>query len=123
CPECGKPLIIRMGRFGRFFACSGFPECKHTETIKDIKNDVDANCPKCLEGNIVQKKTKRGKMFYGCSKYPNCNFATWDKPHIEEVAGSTKKVVAKCPECGSALVDKKAGIACSNTKECKYKQK
>ncbi len=76
CPTCGKPLIVRIGRFGKFFACSGFPECKYTESIEE---KLGLKCPDC-GGDIVIKKTRRGKSFYGCSNYPKCKFASWNKP-------------------------------------------
>ncbi|MEX0877898.1 MAG: type I DNA topoisomerase [Candidatus Spechtbacterales bacterium] len=120
CPKCGKKLIKRMGRFGWFYACSGFPECKHTENIESKENDIDVRCPKCVEGKVVTKKTRRGKMFWGCNRYPDCDFATWDKPHVEEVKGTTKKAVSKCSKCDSILVEKKGAVVCSN-KECKHK--
>ena len=106
CPKCGKPIIIKLGRFGKFYACSGFPECKHTEPII-VSTGV--NCPKCGQGEIIEKKTKKGKIFYSCSDYPKCDFALWDKPTGE-----------KCPKCDSLLVQTKNNkIKCSN-KECHY---
>jgi len=76
CPECGKDLIIRIGRFGKFLACSGFPACKHTESLEE---KVDAKCP--LDGGeIVVRHTKRRKTFYGCKNWPGCKFASWTKP-------------------------------------------
>ncbi len=114
CPKCGKPMIEKMGRFGRFYACTGFPDCKHTESIqKDTEGKVislDITCPKCKEGKIAPKKTKRGKIFYGCDTYPKCDFALWDKP-IDEF----------CPTCSSILVEKAKKIVCSN-KECDYER-
>ena len=110
CPDCGSPIIIRLGRFGKFYSCSSFPKCKYTENLKKEKN-LDIDCPKCKKGKIVTKRTKKGKIFYGCNQYPNCDFALWDKP--------TKET---CPECGSLLVEKNKGIQCSN-KECNFKQK
>lgn len=115
CPKCGKPMVEKMGRFGRFYACTGFPECKHTESVqKDIGGQVikiDIVCPKCKTGQIVAKKTRKGKIFYGCDNYPTCDFAAWDKP-INEF----------CPTCNSILVETKAKkIKCSN-KECDYKK-
>ncbi len=107
CPKCGKPIIIKLGRFGKFYACSGFPECKYTEPII-ISTGV--KCPKCNQGKIIEKKTKKGKIFYSCSRYPKCDFALWDKPTGE-----------KCPQCGSLLVQTKNNkIKCSN-KECNFK--
>ncbi len=107
CPKCGSPLVERMGRFGRFYACSAFPECKHTESLQAEK--IDVPCPKCKEGNMVSKKTKRGKIFYGCDKFPKCDFALWDKPLNEF-----------CQKCSSILIEtKKKEVKCSN-KECDF---
>ena len=115
CPKCGKPLIEKMGRFGRFYACTGFPDCKHTESLvkapagQIIKIDIE--CPKCKKGQMTAKKTRKGKIFYGCERYPDCDFATWDKP-VNEF----------CPTCNSILVETKKGqIKCSN-KECDFKK-
>ena len=108
CPKCGGPIIIKMGRFGKFYACSKFPECRHTESMKD--NNLHIKCPKCGEGEITKKMSKRKKPFYGCSRWPDCDFAAWDEP-INEF----------CPECKSILVKTKKSIKCSN-KECKYKK-
>jgi len=88
CELCGKPMVIKLGRFGKFMACSGFPECKNT---KKIVKDSGGICPTC-GGKILTKKSKTGKTFYGCEKYPTCTFATWDTPIAE-----------KCPKCGSTL--------------------
>ncbi len=76
CPKCAKPLLVRYGRFGKFLACSGFPECKHTEALDEPLNLI---CPKD-GGEVVQRRTKKGRVFYGCKNYPNCDFATWTKP-------------------------------------------
>lgn len=77
CPKCGKPLVIKYGRFGKFLACSTFPECKHTENFEEKLN---MKCPKCGTGEIILRKTKKGRPFYGCSSYPECDFASWNKP-------------------------------------------
>ncbi len=110
CPNCGKELVIKHGRNGKFIGCSGFPDCKYTETI--VK-DTNVKCPKC-GSRIIEKVSKRGKVFYGCENYPNCDFALWDKPTGE-----------KCPECGSLLVHRKnrngEAILCSN-ENCDYKK-
>ncbi len=109
CPECGRDLAIKHGRFGSFIACTGYPECKYT---KPIVKKIDVKCPSC-GGDIVIKRGKKGKMFYGCSNYPQCNQVYWDKPSGK-----------MCPECGSMLVEKKGKntkLACSN-KECNYKE-
>jgi len=79
CPECGNPLVIRIGRYGKFIACSTFPTCKYTRAIVE---KIDMKCPKC-GGDIVIKKTHRGKIFYGCSNYPTCTFAAWKKEDIK----------------------------------------
>lgn len=76
CPLCSQPLIIRFGRFGKFLSCSGFPDCKYTAPVE---NKIEAKCPKC-NAAVVVKRTKRGRVFYGCSNYPNCDFASWTKP-------------------------------------------
>jgi len=88
CELCGRPMVIKMGRFGKFLACSGFPECKNT---RKIVKDSGGICPVC-GGKILTKRSKTGKTFYGCEKYPKCTFATWDTPLAEQ-----------CPKCGSTL--------------------
>ena len=104
CPECGKPLVYRYGKYGKFVACSGYPECKYVPKVEKEVN-VICKCPLC-DGDIVVKKTKRGKDFYGCSNYPKCKNAFWDKP-TEEI----------CPECGNLLVEKKGEKFCPNCKK------
>ncbi len=103
CPKCKAPLLIRLGKFGKFYACSKFPECKYTESLE--KNTLGIKCPKCKKGEIVEKRTKKRKIFYGCNRWPKCDFALWDKPTGEI-----------CPKCGALLVQTKKGqIKCSNT--------
>ena len=106
CPNCGSPLVIRKGRYGQFTACSNYPTCKY---IKQEKKEVEeiCKCPNC-DGMIVEKHSKRGKVFYGCNNYPKCNTAYWDKP-INEF----------CPNCNSMLTEKKDKIKCSN---CDYER-
>ena len=104
CPECGKPLVVRKGRYGEFIACSNYPECKYIK--KEEKKQVEvAKCPNC-DGMLIERKTKKGKIFYGCNNFPKCKTAFWDKP-LEE----------KCPNCNSILLQGKDGIKCSN---CDY---
>ena len=104
CPKCGAPLLIRLGKFGEFYACSKFPKCRYTESLE--KNSLGLKCPKCGKGEVVEKRTKKKKIFYGCSNWPECDFALWDKPTGE-----------KCPKCGSLMVKNKKGeIKCSNPK-------
>ena len=110
CEKCGKPMAIKNGRFGEFLACTGYPECKNT---KAIVKKIDVKCPKCGIGDIVARKSRRGKLFYGCSEYPECDQVFWYKP--------TNK---KCPLCGSLLLQhklKNSTLSCSNN-ECKYKE-
>ncbi len=106
CPECGSDLVLRKGKYGMFTACSNYPNCKYVK--KEEKKVVKVmKCPNC-DGDIVEKKTRKGKVFYGCSNYPKCSFAVWDKP-IEE----------KCPDCGGVLLETKNGIKCNS---CEYKR-
>jgi DNA topoisomerase-1 len=105
CEKCGKPMVIKVGRFGKFMACSGYPECK---TTKNIANLTGVKCPKCKEGELAGRKSKRGKMFYGCNRYPNCDFAVWDKPTGEF-----------CPKCNSLMVQTYKGETKCSNKECK----
>ncbi len=108
CPKCGSPLVVKFGRFGKFYACSAFPKCKYTEPLE--KKKLNIKCPKCGIGEIIEKKTKKGKIFYACNRFPECDFALWDKPISE-----------KCPKCGSLLVIKGKKIVCSN-KDCDFKK-
>ncbi len=108
CPNCGKPMVIKNGRYGKFEACSGYPECKYIKPKEKAPQVEVCDCPKC-GGKIVERKTKRGKVFYGCSNFPKCKVAVWDKPTGE-----------LCPECHSLLVTDKEGIVkCSG---CDYKK-
>ena len=108
CETCGSNMVIKYGRFGKFIACKNYPECK---TTKPLVNKIGVKCPKCNEGDIILRKSKKGKAFYGCSNYPECDFVSWNKPTGE-----------LCSECNSYLVEKvsKSGtkIVCSN-KDCK----
>ena len=106
CPECGHPLVIRKGKYGSFTACSNYPECKYIKQVpKEIVEVCD--CPNC-DGKIVERTTRKGKIFYGCNNYPKCKTAYWDLPTGE-----------KCPECNSMLVKKKDVIKCS---ACEYEK-
>ena len=107
CPKCGAKLLIRLGKYGKFYACSKFPKCRYTESLKE--NILGIKCPRCKKGEITEKRTKKNKIFYGCNQYPKCDFALWDKP-----------VDKKCPKCDSILVEtKRKQVKCSN-KECNY---
>ena len=92
CEKCGRRMVIKTGRYGRFIACPGYPECKN---VKKLVQENGAECPKC-GGKVVVKKSKKGRVFYGCSNYPNCDFVSWDEPTLE-----------KCPRCGKTLLKKK----------------
>lgn len=113
CEKCGSKMLLRRGKFGEFLACEKYPACKTTKSIT-----TGVSCPQCSEGMIVQKNTRRGKLFFGCSSYPKCDFASWDKPIAE-----------KCPTCGNPILVekyiKKSGeisIACPN-KDCGFKKR
>ncbi|WP_028539393.1 MULTISPECIES: type I DNA topoisomerase [Paenibacillus] len=93
CEKCGRPMVYKLGRFGKFLACSGFPECRNT---KPIVKDIGVTCPKCKEGHVVERRSKKGRVFYGCDRYPECDFVSWDKPSPKP-----------CPKCGSMLVEKR----------------
>ena len=105
-------MVIKHGRFGKFMACKNYPECKNTKPIVD---KVGVKCPKCGDGDIIIRKSKRGRVFYGCSNYPDCDFVEWNKP--------TGQV---CPDCGSHMVEKvtkkESRSICSN-KDCISNQK
>lgn len=110
CEKCGRNLVIKWGRFGKFLACPGYPECKFT---KPILNEIGVTCPGCGEGQIVERRTRRGRMFYGCSRYPDCDFTSWQRP---------AKTV--CPRCGKFMVEQRrrgelVAVACSD-KECGF---
>ncbi len=108
CPQCGKPMVIKHGRFGKFIACSGFPECRYTESINE---EAGVGCPLC-QGRILALKSKKGRKYFGCSNYPECSFRSWNKPTGE-----------KCPVCGDAMVEKyrknQIQAVCQNP-ECKH---
>lgn len=90
CEVCGAPMLVKMGRYGKFHACSRFPDCRNTKTIVE---EIGLTCPKCGIGQVVERKTKRGRTFYGCSRYPDCDFVAWDKPNEHTIAdGTTPKV-------------------------------
>lgn len=106
CEKCGRKMVYKFGKYGKFLACPGFPDCRTTKTLVE---ELNVKCPKCENGKIVVRKTKKGRIFYGCSKYPDCQFQSWDKP-VEET----------CAKCQSFLVEKGRGkgqkLLCSNEK-------
>ena len=93
CELCGHPMVIKLGRYGKFYACSNFPDCRNT---KAIVKEIGVTCPVCHEGQVIERKSKKNRIFYGCSRYPECDFTSWDKP-----------VCRPCPKCGQYLVEKK----------------
>ena len=107
CPKCGSPLVHKQSKYGKFIACSNYPDCKYIKPKEEAPVKEIMNCPKC-DGKIIEKRTKRGKIFYGCNNYPKCDFASWDEP-IDEL----------CPNCNNVLVKSKDGIKCS---KCDYKK-
>ncbi|TSB46399.1 type I DNA topoisomerase [Alkalicoccobacillus porphyridii] len=93
CEKCGSEMVYKMGRYGKFMACSNFPDCRNT---KAIVKDIGVKCPTCKEGNIVERRSKKRRIFYGCDRYPECEFVSWDKP-----------IARPCPKCSGLLVEKK----------------
>ncbi|MGN8229165.1 type I DNA topoisomerase [Paenibacillus polymyxa] len=93
CDKCGSQMVYKLGRFGKFLACSAFPDCRNT---KPIVKDIGINCPTCGKGHVVERRSKKGRIFYGCDRYPECDFVSWDKPSIKP-----------CPSCSSLMVEKR----------------
>ncbi len=108
CDKCGKPMVVKFGRYGKFLACTGYPECKN---VKNIEDKIGVTCPQCKEGELVVRRSRFGKSFYSCNRYPDCKFALWAKPTGE-----------KCPDCGSLLVHAKGGAMRCSSKTCKYQR-
>ncbi|MFW8051853.1 type I DNA topoisomerase [Vagococcus fluvialis] len=109
CEECGNPMLIKLGKYGKFYACSNFPDCRNT---KAIVKKIGVTCPTCKEGDVIEKKTKKNRIFFGCDRYPECEFTSWDRP-----------IGRDCPKCSHYLVQKKVRggqqIICS---DCDYKE-
>ncbi len=112
CDLCSKPMVIKRGRFGTFLGCSGYPECKG---IKRIDKKTGVTCPECNKGDIVERRSRGGRTFYSCNRYPDCKFALWSRP----VVGPDGKAM-KCPDTGDLLVYGKAGTTVCSNKTCKY---
>ncbi len=108
CEKCGRMMVVKTGRYGKFLACPGYPECKNT---KPLVVETAARCPKC-GGKVIQKKSKRGYTFYGCDHYPDCNFMTWDVPTDET-----------CPQCGKSLFKRRGGLIVCEDEACGYSRK
>ncbi|WP_161879061.1 type I DNA topoisomerase [Alkalibacterium sp. MB6] len=109
CEKCGSPMVIKMGRYGKFHACSNFPDCRNT---KPIVKKIGVTCPTCKKGEVVERKSKKSRIFYGCERYPDCEFTSWDKP-----------IGRDCPKCEHYLVEKatksQRQVKCSN---CDYEE-
>ncbi|MBG9978314.1 type I DNA topoisomerase [Ruoffia tabacinasalis] len=107
CDVCGHPMVIKIGRYGKFYACSAFPDCRNT---KAIVKKIGVTCPTCKEGEVVERKSKKNRIFYGCTRYPECDFVSWDKP-----------IARSCPKCDHFLTEKVtrkgSQVKCSN---CDY---
>ena len=105
CEQCGKPMVIKLGRYGKFLACSGFPDCRNA---RPLLTRIGVECPTCHQGEVVERRSKKGRTFYGCERYPDCDFVSWNKPAGEN-----------CPECGHYLVyvGRGSGVKCSS---CNY---
>lgn len=109
CEKCGSPMVYKLGRYGKFMACSNFPDCRNTKTIM---KPIGVTCPTCKEGQVVERKGKTKRVFYGCDRYPECDYVSWDKP-----------IARPCPKCENTLVEKrlKKGVQIQCTK-CDYKE-
>lgn len=110
CEKCGSPMVYKMGRYGKFMACSNFPDCRNTKAIVKM---IGVKCPKCKDGEVVERKSKKNRIFYGCDQYPECDFISWDRP-----------IGRNCPKCDHYLVETKKGksakVKCTN---CDYEEK
>ncbi len=111
CEKCGAAMVYKLGRYGKFMACSDFPDCRNTKAIVKL---IDVKCPTCKEGEVVERKSKTKRVFYGCNRYPECEFVSWDKP-----------ISRPCPKCSASLVEKKlkkgVQIQCTNS-DCDYEE-
>ncbi|OGQ81416.1 MAG: DNA topoisomerase I [Deltaproteobacteria bacterium RIFCSPLOWO2_12_FULL_60_19] len=110
CEQCGRPMMLRWGKYGRFLGCSGYPECKNIRSM-DKPVDLGVLCPACKEGNMHEKKSRRGKVFYSCARYPECKFAVWDRP-----------VAEPCPQCGEPILLEKMTKRAGRTRHCHKKE-
>ncbi len=108
CDKCGRNMVVKSGRFGKFLACPGYPECKNT---KPLVVETKATCPVC-GGKVIEKKSKKGYAFFGCGNYPECNFMTWDKPTDD-----------LCPQCGKSLFKRKGGVLACLNEGCGFEKK
>jgi len=110
CEQCGRPMVMRWGKFGRFLGCSGYPECKNIQPLEKPV-DLGVKCPECKQGNLKERKSRWGKIFYGCDQYPDCKFASWDKP-----------LATTCPDCASPILVEKITKRAGRTHRCYKKE-
>ena len=110
CELCGRPMLLRWGKFGKFLGCSGYPECKNIQPLEKPV-DLGIECPECKQGSIKERKSRWGKIFYGCDRYPECKFASWDKP-----------IAVACPKCGSPILVEKVTKRAGRTQRCYKKE-
>jgi len=110
CGQCGRPMLLRWGKFGRFLGCSGYPECKNIQPLEKPL-DIGVKCPECKEGNLKERKSRWGKVFYGCDRYPECKFASWGKP-----------LPTPCPDCDSPILVEKITKRAGKTHHCYKKE-
>jgi DNA topoisomerase-1 len=109
CPECGAPLQVKRGKYGKFIGCTGYPKCRYIEPL-DRPQDTGVTCPKCGKGTMLKKKSRRGKVFYSCSTYPKCDYAVWNEP-----------VKGPCPRCGWPILTVKVTRSKGAEKVCPQK--
>jgi DNA topoisomerase-1 len=107
CPKCGKEMLVRYGRFGKFLGCSGYPECRHIQSLAAPPRALGITCPECERGGVQERRSRRGKTFYGCDRYPECKFATWDPPILEP-----------CPDCGAKYLVEKVTKRSGRIRRC-----
>ena len=110
CELCGRPMLLRWGKFGKFLGCSGYPDCKNIQPLEKPV-DLGIECPECKQGSIKERKSRWGKIFYGCDRYPECKFASWDKP-----------IAVACPDCGSPILVEKVTKRAGRTQRCYKKE-
>jgi len=110
CELCGRPMLLRWGKFGKFLGCSGYPDCKNIQPLEKPV-DLGVECPECKQGSIKERKSRWGKIFYGCDRYPECKFASWDKP-----------IAVACPKCGSPILVEKVTKRAGRTQRCYKKE-
>jgi DNA topoisomerase-1 len=106
CDSCGRPMQVRFGRFGKFLGCTGYPECKNVKSL-DRPKPTGVRCPDCQQGEILEKRSRNGRWFFSCSRYPDCRFATWERP-----------VPEPCPKCGAPFVLEKTTKRAGTVRRC-----